>query len=720
MLHPTDALIPNGHALHMEGVPYASAETRGPWSVCRFMARDGATYTAGKAQPVVGPARSGQINLPLWLKVINNGVPALTQFAADPGVTKAKILRAGNSIIQQDDYPQCARFRWQHRVKVGDRLETLELFIPNVAGFNAEFNVDRNGKWDGRVSGTLQDGRELHVLVADAAEKFPRGYRFVNGNLYLILHAALLPRDVSKAGVPDLRAYTTGSLQNTLPPEYVALLKTDPEISAVCKDGTSAEEQASRSSRAEFYVSLDFWLSIGEPVEPQAPLVLLDGFESPVWSKPKPGVGNEGLEIAERRQYELAAHKLATGPRGSILYGDFPEQPNSYFRVRGNGHYFWVTNSWRALLRTGRAEWYAIARAFGNYVRDQAWREGQQAHAKTLLPWNEYGGNQHWVDSEALLFAWLVDGDYLSLAEYQRWLAGYYPPTTNNRDSQVSCRMCRVAHWFTGDPKWLAIADQIEARITAEVERVKQTEQYKKYGVGMPTGVNWHPLAFRKPLQLDGHAPEGIASIRQYAASCQIDHLESLIAFGTTPVEGCETGYGPLGESHVGLQLETVYEAYRGTEFAPLRRVYYGTNKNYTARVVVDKFISGNSSLIIAFSSRKSGDYQPQQVYLTYPDGRRVELTAGARFPQYVDSGQGWVLAPEFVAWIDGWKVCQKRFQFDGPAGRYLVEVRGESLLLHAPLGFWSEYQDTGGEWLFPGSDVNGEWVTDSVLVGGE
>lgn len=719
MLKPTDALLPNGQSLYMEGAPYASAETRGPWSVCRIMARDGATYSSGPSKPIVEPASSGKIDMPLWLKVVNNGVPALTQFAVDPNVTKTKVMLAGRSIIQQTDYPQCSRFRWQHRVKAGDWLETIEVFIPNVTGFGSQFNVDRNGKWDGRISGTLPDGRVLHVYVIDAIEKFPRGYRFENGNLYLTLHASLQRRDASKEGVPDLRAYTTSALQNTLPPEYVAFLKSDPEISVVCKDGISAEDQLARSTKSEFYVSLDFWLSIGEPVEPQSPLVLLDKFESPIWSMPKPGVGNAGLEQVEKRQYDLAAHKLSTGPRGQILYGDFPEQPGSYFRVRGNGHYFWVSNAWRALLRTGWEEWYPIARAFGNYIRDQTWREGQQAHGKTLLPWNEYGGNQHWVDSEALLYAWLVDGDYLSLAEYQRWLTAYYPPTTNNRDSQVSCRMCRVAHWFTGDPKWLTIANQIEARITAEVERVKQTEAYKKYGVGMPTGVNWHPLAFIKPLVLDGHAPEGIASIRQYAAEQRLPHLESLIAFGPTPVEGLETGYGPIGEAFVGLQLEVVYEAYRGMPFEPTRQVYYGTAKDYTARVWLEKSFNRPGKITIAFSSRRTGDFQPQQVFLTYPDGSRViELTAGARFPRYVDSGQGWVLAPEFVGWIGGQKVCQKTFDFDGPAGRYLVSVRGEALLLHSPLGFFQEWQDTAGEWLYPGSDEDGNWWVNSVLVG--
>jgi hypothetical protein len=700
MLKPRHAILKQGQSLYRNGVPHQFSEAVGCGIAhSRFM-DDGAEYTSGPMPPVVGPGVPMSLaGLPFAVAV--NGVE--TSLATDTTVTKAVVRRAFNTRLQQTQYPQATRNRVQHRVLSTDKIDSLEILIPGVKGFGSAYNTDRDGKWDGRVSGKLADGRILHVYVQDAREKFPRGYRFNGNGLYLTLHANLEPKDTSKAGVTDLRAFLTGTFSTALPPEYAALLTNDPDIKAAAQE-ISASDQATRVS--DTCMGMDFWLSLGEPVDPQPPLVLLDGFESPIWSKPKPGVGNESLSDAEQRILSLAQRKLSDGPRGSILYGDFPEQPNSFYRVRGNNHYFWTTLAWRSVLRTNSAEWYTLARAFSNYLRDSCWLDGQQDHGKGLLPWSGPRSSLgHWPDPEALLMAWLCDGDALSLLEYERWLKVVTQPTETSREAVVPMRMFRVAAWYTGDAKWTQWADTIETRMHAAI----------KAGVAM-TGPGWHPLAYKVPPNLSGQCPEGILSIRQLAAQQKLDDVAPSILYFVRERENERTGFGPLGEGLVGLQFEApggVYDFYRARHVPMSHRVIYGTSADSVARIWIEKTDDRDSTLTIRLGQRIGGDFHPQQVFVTDPAGVRKELTAGERFPRQPPLG-------DQAGWIDGWQCAFKSWPLAGKPGRYLIEVTGYKPMVFGPLSEYCEWQVAEADCSYAGQDADGLWPVGNVLIGNE
>lgn len=703
---PRAALLPNGQSLYRNGEPYATATTLGPWSRCEFD-DDGATYTAGPMAPMLD-GRKWKTPASLPASVVVNG--EATPLVRDASVTKALYYRAGQGELQATAYPSALFCRFRYRVKAVDEIQTLSLRFSNIVGRASSFNLQPNGSWDGRIATRLASTEPLHIYVLDAREKFPRGYTIEDGSLDLFVHTNDVPRDTSRDNVRDLRAYSTGNLISTLVPEYVGYLKTDPEIKRAAEE-IDADSQASRKN--DLYVGLDFWVSL-EPVTPTAPLVLLDTYASPIWSPIKYGIGNAELQTAEQRLLSLNKSWLSDSPRGSLLYGDFQHDLKSYFRCRMNNHYFHVTTAWRSFLRTTNPDWYSLARVFSNYYRDACWVDGWVSHGKGLLPSSgPWGLTTHWTDSEALLMAWLVDKDYLALAEYERWaksVSTYAPPTTNDRESCVFVRMARVAAWYyPTEPRWSTVANAIELRLLAEVARVKTTDGWKKYGVGMPTGMNWHPLWTTK-LNLDGRITyEGILSATELADSGQLSQAASLILYGIWPLDGATIRPGPLGENYVNLQIDRCYDFYRGRKIGTEQRLIYATTNANAARVYVEKSDAKASRLRIAISQRIPGDLHPQQVFLTYPNGQRVELTAGARFPQYVNSGQGYVLNPDQQGFVDGWTVAQKEFPYNGPSGRYLVEVTGHALLLHGPLSNYSEWQDCTANVKWPGQDTTGQ-----------
>ena len=710
MLKPCHAILKAGDSLYMGDIPYQFAEpVGGGMAHARFMLRDGASYSAGKSQPVVGPARSGLINLPLWLNQQLVTGASFTQFAVDASISKAKILRAGNSAMQQTDYPQCAKFSLMHRIKAGEQYNALELCIPGVKGFGSAFNTDRNGQWNGRVSGKLPDGRTLHIYVEDAREKYPRGYRFENGSLYLTLHKNLEPQDTSKAGVKDLRAFCTGTLSSVVPPAYVDLLTNDADVKQAAVE---VPVSAQASHVGEFYVSLEFWLSIGEPVEPQVPLVFLDGFESPIWSKPKPGACD--LSAVEERLTDLAQGWLDSGPRGQILYGDFSEfpegSPSYFYRVRGCGyHYFTTLERFRAFLRTGDGRAYEQARAMHNHVRDLCWRDGQCSLYKCLYPWwgGSYTGNGHWADAESLLFAWLVSGDYLSFMEWERWAKAWTEPTRSDREATVACRQCKVAYWFTGDAKWKQRADVIEQRVLATIAAGKPGE-----------GILFHPLWTDKPLGLPTMV-EGALNVVDLAAGQRLETVSSLVRFGQWPVANTRTGPGLLGECYVGLQFERIADYYRGKQFRAAHRVIYGVSKDGYSRVVIEKPDDQPSTLRIAIGQRIAGDIPFQQAKLTNPDGiGKVILPLWP--PKKVLIDGVWQYPPGTIGYIDGWQCAIATVPFEGKCGRYVLEVgNANGLLLHGPVsaGF-AEWQSTTEEFKDVGQDSAGNWPAGSVMIG--
>lgn len=721
---PRHAIHPAGTFLCQDGAPIQFPESVGCGLVHSRFLDNGKPYTLGKVAPVVGLPPSG-INLPLWLWLQKTSGDTRTQFAVDASVSKARLLRAGDAVVQVTDYPQCTRNRVGFRAKAGEVYQTIEICIPNVKGFSRQLNTNRNGQWAGHISGTLPDGRVLFVYVEDAKEKF-RGYRFDGGNLYLTIHSNAEPKDVSKEGVRDLNGYITGDFSTKMPPEYAEYLKSDPQISQAALE-VAAGDQATQSS--DCWLSLDFWLSIGESVSPGAPLVLLDGFESPIWSKPKSSACD--MRPVEMRLLGFATNKLANSPRGQLLYGDFAEDVSSYSRVRGSNHYNWVTAAWRAVLRTGNATWYKLATAFSNYHRN-GWLDGQYAHAKGLAPWSSPYGVFHCCDSEALLMAFLCDFDYIALEEYQRWQKAFVePPATDyGRESTVACRMCRVAYAFTNDATWKARADKIETRVTQEVERIKQTSNWIDYGAGLPTSVNYHPLWTDKNLGL-GWQCEGVLNVVGLAATGQLESVEGLILYGQWSYAGREIGFGPLGESHVALQMERIYDYYRGKKLTAKRRTVYGTTIQTSlssgSNVVIEKRDSADLPLRIATTTRKGGDCPPIVVDITDPAGKVTQqldyrVYPALKFPAIVQAPNGqWVMKKDQQGHVDGWPCAVTSIVLSGPAGRYKIRVWGhDAVLLHGPLQTkCAEWQDlSSGDFSYSGQDAEGNWPVGNVMVG--
>lgn len=711
---PRHAILKAGQSLYRNDVPFQFSETVGCGMAHARFLDDGAKYTAGPMPPTVGPAKSG-INLQFWLKQDKASGPGLTLFSGDPSFQKARLMRAGDAVLQVTDYPQCQRIRVQARLKYGETYNAVELCIPNVKGLSRNYNTNRNGQWSGLVQGTLPDGRVLFVNVLDAKEKFPCGYRFEGANLYLTLYANLESKNVSREGVDDLMAMHTGAFSTSLPPEYVQFLKTDPLISQATQE-IPADQQA--AIKIDTHVSIELWLSIGEACYPGAPLVLLDGYESPIWSATKPGAGNAGLQVAEQRLLELHKGWLKDGPRGTFLYGDAPEAQDSYVRRRGGQlHYFQATIAWHSFLRTRNADWFGVARAATNHVRSCHWIDGQCSHHKGLLPWSgAFSCNDHAVDAEGLLFAWLCDGDAIALDQWNKWQAAYYPPAsgTNSREAVATVRQCDVAYWFTGDAKWAKLSADLIAPVLAENERVKQTDDWKKFYRGMPTGMNWHPLAHKKPLGWNQAVWEGILNVRDLAAQGRLDEVLPLILHGT---DG--DGNGPLGEAHVLLQMPLIYEYFRGKEVTdPGHHILYGTSKDGRARVFIDKGDAEPLSLNIALGSRNKGDIPGTIVEVFDPTGKQTSYwnyttDEASRFPRYP-------VAAEYMAWPDGWQVVHKSLTITGPIGRYRIEVWGYGwVMLNGPLQTkWAEWQSTEGEFSYDGQDASGEWPVGSVMVG--
>jgi hypothetical protein len=301
--------------------------------------------------------------------------------------------------------------------------------------------------------------------------------------------------------------------------------------------------------------------------------------------------------------------------------------------------------------------------------------------------------------------AWLCDGDALSLLEYERWLKAVTQPTETSREAVVPMRMFRVAAWYTGDPKWTQWADTIETRMHAAI----------KAGVAM-TGPGWHPLAYKTPPNLSGQCPEGILSIRQLASQQKLDDVASYILYGGRPLDGQATGFGPLGEAQVGLQLEAVYDYYRGRHCTPKHRILYGVSKDGRCRLTIEKTDDLPSTLRIALSSR-GGDIPGTLVEVYGPDGSHkthfdYRVDESVRFPRYP-------LTPDVQGWIDGWQVVQKSVPFEGPAGRYQIEVWGHSkVMLHGPLSKYNEWQNAEADCSYAGQDADGLWPVGNVLIG--
>ncbi len=702
-MHPRLALLPNGTFLYRNNVPHAFPTSAGPWAHCVFT-DDGAEYTAGPRAPVVGPPIPTDLqSIPLYL-VVNSTVQL---FQVDTSITKATVLRAGNCELHVTPFPGALRCQIRNRIKTTDAIDYGAVRL-GCKGAGSEYNLDRSGKWNGRVSGMYRGQRVLHVLVENAKEQFPRGYAFDGVNLDLIWHTNILPRDTSKAGVTDLRAYCTGTLQTKLIPEYVEFLKSDPEISQAAKE-IPVDQQA--TGNGEFSVGMTFWLSF-EPVEPLAPLNLLGPYESWPFSTIKPGVSDHELRAVESRLLQLSEGWLAEGPRGSILYGDFPEQPNSFYRVRGcQFHYFSVTDNWHAFLQYGNPRRYKLAKAFGAATRNNYWLDGQCGIYKRLLPWGgPYTANGHWADSEALLLAWLCDGDYLSLMEYQRWEKAFTIPNGVDREATVACRMMRVNHWFTGNPASKAAADGIEARVIAAVEAVKKTTQYQQFGTGLPEGILFAPTWTKKNLKLGKANVEGALNVNELADTQQLESAAGLVVFGQWPLGGCRIGPGLLGESYVGLHRERIADYFRGRKLQAKHRTIYGTPADKIVRVVIEKSDDAASTLRIALGQRHGGDIPDVLVTLVTPDGTRTVLSSG--WPKYpipvAEQGH-----------IDGWPVVGIRLPFVGKAGRYVLEVKGDKLMLHAPVADpYVEWQATDCDFEFAGQNSEGFFPVGNVLVG--
>lgn len=765
-MRPTHAIILNGYKLQGDGGDIASTGNDvTKWKHIPIEYDPDVTYSiaAGSCSDV----RTWLASIPsatlildadsLTFQIVENG--SATSFTRDGSVSEAVMLNAGTKAkLQVDVYPGGAAFcRLKYKIGPTTNLSSLALRINGITASGSALNSGRGGTWDGKKAGTLTSSAVVHVLVLDAIKKYPRGYSTSGSDLDLIMHDSSIPVDSSlSTGVYDLSEILSSNLD------------TDPIISAyqTLLDGGGpvhgANLETGSNAPYDVWISMDFWISLGEEVEETAPLVFLDGYDAyPIWWMiNKDGLGNADLAGVEQRILDNTNLCLSYGAQGQLCYGDFHHaspfefdleaDQEAWYRIRYLNHYFNNTAAWRAFLRTENPEWYSIARVLTNCSRDNTWSVGGRVHAKNLAPWSCcWSATGHNIDSEEMLFAWLVSHDYHSYSNYKDALTVLLtyalPSVSNFREACVNIRMLRVMYWFTGNNTYKTKADSQTTLAKAEWNARLADSSYTTYGFLNMNGPYWHPYWIDLYDDIDYDFAEN-AGIYNFHHLYERGKLAGTPRTSVAVPEKSPLGFikygppyeynpwpapGPTNRSGDGMmmsQLETIYRYLEDKHLDGKKQLMYGSQPyNGTPwsqyRVHYIKFTktdSNPSHIRVLLSNRSGGDINQHIVKVTNPSNVTTDLTAsvGGYIPHYTLVSGAYVITDMTPVEINGaQRVYQKIFPFSGPAGEYTITVLGYYTRLFGPMTIYDEWQEIDGSFEYLGEDETGYWpLSEGIL----
>lgn len=230
-------------------------------------------------------------------------------------------------------------------------------------------------------------------------------------------------------------------------------------------------------------------------------------------------------EICEKGMIGYANSIPRYGDYGMFIYGNthhaelVVEHRPTLHRVWRNNHYFHTSTTWELFFRSNSNEMLQLARMFtdnhgsigqvrydnkhGYYLGDGSLREGVSEtkshvlggfwHCKGLVPWGgrDYGMDKndadagmygHWVDSSALLFAWILDADRWAKDGYDLWLDNVVFPTSGTRREANSALVQAMdAYEYKPNPTTLAAIKGLGKKLSS----VDITSQRP--------GPLWHP-----------------------------------------------------------------------------------------------------------------------------------------------------------------------------------------------------------------------------------
>lgn len=768
-MRPTHAIILNGYKLQGDGADIASVgndvtkwkhipieyDPDVEYSTVSGSCTDLRTWLASVSSATLTLGSDA-----LTFQMVDNGVA--TNFIRDASVTEAIVLYAGTlAKLQIEVYPGgAARCRLKYLISKDTNLSSSYVRINGITGSGSALNSGRGGSWNGRTSGTLASANTAHIWVLDAVEKFPRGYVASGSNLNLTLHDSSIPEDTSlSTGVFDMSAILSTNLDLTLPAHYQAML-ADPSSPV---NGATGDVAAVSQNEAYMptYISMDFWISLNDAVEQVAPLVFLDGYTSEVWEQINPdGVGNIDLVPVEARLLEHAYSWLAAGPRGQLCYGDFPHASpvhdretdhDAWYRVRFINHYFHITGSWLAFLRTGNPEWYELARIFGNFGRDSSWYLGGKSHSKCLMHWGCcWTLTGHDVDTESVLWKWLVDHDYHALLIHKQYCAYVltypYPDTNNFREAAVNVVQRETAYWFTGVLQHKTDADYLRGLLLTAFANAVASSYWTDYRALTLAGPNWHPRWLANNI-IEGYDGQNDAGIFNSHHLLLTDDLADKERNGDTPevsplgfvkygkdiyVEHSDGGhYGPglLGDNLL-LQINDIYKYLedKRLEGGKLQLVY-GANvvptDVCTSIIKFNKTDANPAQLRMLYSSRIPGDLRPTYTFLSGPGIPEYNVLGSGNFvPHYIDITGG--SGPIRYYFPNDMKLkmlrglaqgFQKIVTFTGPVGEYTIRVLGTGTIVYGPMTIYEEWQDIDEDMEYVGYNTKGEWPLEEGIL---
>lgn len=768
-MRPTHAAILNGYKLQGDGNDIASVgndvtkwkhipieyDPDVTYSIAAGACSDGRTWLASLTSATLTLGVDD-----LTFQIVENGTP--TSFTRDGTVTEAIMLNAGsNAKMQIDIYPGgAAKCRVKYKISPSTNLSGLAVRINGYTGLGSALNSGRGGSWNGRHDGTLTSSAAVHILVMDAVKKFPRGYNTSGSYIDLIMHDDSIAVDSSlSTGVYDLSEILSSNLDtNPLNATYQALLDGSGPVHG-------ANLETGSSYAVSVWISMDFWISLDEEVEVVPPVILLDGYDAyPIWwAINKDGIGNADLEPVEQRIIDNMNTCLSYGAQGQLCYGDFRHSSpfrydleadqSAWYRIRYLNHYFSVVSMWRGLLRTGRSEYYELARIQNNVLRDNCWSLGGKTHAKNLTTWSCcWTATGHDVDSESLLFAWLVDHDYHSLSIYKDamtvLLTYALPSVTNFREACVNIRMLRVMYWFSGNSTYLTKADSQTTAAKAEFNSKLADANYTTYGILDMTGAFWHPYWSDEYDDLDypfaknsgifsfHHAYERniLASTPRQSVNVPERSPLGFVKYGPQYHTDDWPSPGPNGhrsDAMMMLQMETIYRYLEDKRLEGKKQLMYGSVPDngtpgsiYRRHTIKFTKTDANPSHIrLLLSNRFGGDINQHTVSVTSPSAVTTNLTAstGGYVPHYFQYKPGAFAIQDMtpVEIQGGVTAYQKIFPFSGESGEWTITVKGYESMLFGPMTIYDEWQEIDDilEPDYFGEDEEGFWPVDDGIL---
>jgi hypothetical protein len=219
----------------------------------------------------------------------------------------------------------------------------------------------------------------------------------------------------------------------------------------------------------------------------------------------------------------------------------------SLHRTWQNSHYHQVGNAWVLWLRSGDARMLRWARDNSAHFRDvgtiayaepgsaetaiQFHLPGAMYHCKGCTPWGSETKGMirrdthaglwgHWVDPDAHLYAWLMDGDARGHDMYALWLSSLktygFLGTGVRREANNTLAMIIHAYEFTGDPDFLPAIWTLGLSL-----RTKEPLEAQN------PGPMWHPLWINRYYHLT-RDPEYVPFILKYGRSAAMGNTWNL------------------------------------------------------------------------------------------------------------------------------------------------------------------------------------------------